>query len=169
VQGGLVDTDPEDSLYRSGGLSYTPRHAPFAHMGELSLVYGIPPAMIERALPFVTVYSGQAQIDILDAAPQVIAALPNMSPRTVQEILAARSNGALDQQTLADLTNGSGGGGKPTSKSFRIGVRVDYPNGRRSGSEAVIMLSDDGPDPFRVLSWHNGYDGSTDQAMDFGR
>jgi general secretion pathway protein K len=165
---GLVDADPEDSLYRSGGLSYTPRHAPFAHASELWLVYGVPPAMVQAALPLVTVFSGQAQIDVADAAPQVIAALPNMSPRTVQEILAARANGGLDPQTLAGLTGGAGGG-QQASQAYRVGVRIDHQNGRHSGAEAVILLSDDGPDPYHVLSWRNGYDGATDQAMDFGR
>jgi general secretion pathway protein K len=164
---GLVDTDPEDSLYRSGGFSYTPRHAPFAHASELWLAYGIPPAMIQAALPLVTVFSGQAQIDIADAAPQVIAALPNMSPRIVQEILAARASGGLDPQTLASLTGGSGGG-QQVGNAYRVGVRIDHQNGRHSGAEAVILLSDDGPDPYRVLSWRNGYDGATDQGMDFG-
>ena len=81
----VVDTDPENSLYRSVGLSYPPRHAPFVHTSELWLVYSIPQALIARALPFVTVFSGQSQIDVLDAAPQVIAALPNMTPQTLQE------------------------------------------------------------------------------------
>jgi general secretion pathway protein K len=164
---GLVDTDPEDSTYRSVGLSYTPRHAPFAHAGELWLVYGIPPAMIQAALPLVTVFSGQAQIDLADAAPQVIAALPNMSPQAVQQFLAARASGGLDQQALASLIGGSSGG-QQASQAYRVGVRIDHQNGRHSGAEAVIMLSDDGPDPYRVLSWRNGYDGATDQAMDFG-
>jgi general secretion pathway protein K len=167
----VVDTDPENSLYRSVGLSYTPRHAPFVHTGELWLVYGIPPALIGRALPFVTVFSGQAQIDVLDAAPQVIAALPNMTPQALQRILAARDAGALDQATLADLMGGGagqGGGAQQAGKAFRVGVRIDYENGRRSGAEAVILLPDDGPDPYRVLSWRNAFDGATDQAMDFG-
>ena len=166
----VVDTDPENSLYRSVGLSYTPRHAPFVHSSELWLVYGIPQALIARALPFVTVFSGQDQIDVLDAAPQVIAALPKMSPQTLQRILAARDAGALDEETLAQLMGGAGaaGGGQNAGKAFRIGVRVDFENGRHSGAEAVILLPDDGPDPYRVLSWRIGFDGTTDQAMDFG-
>jgi general secretion pathway protein K len=161
-----AETGYEDSLYRSGGLVYAPRHAPFAHPQELWLVYGIPPAFIQSALPLVTVYSGQAQIDIADAAPLVIAALPNMSPQIVQQILAARASGELDQQTLAALTGGSGGG-QQASQAYRVGVRIDHQNGRHSSAEAVILLSDDGVAPYRVLSWRNGYDGATDRAMDF--
>jgi general secretion pathway protein K len=189
---GIIDTDPENSLYRSAGLSYTPRHAPFAHVDELWLVYGIPRILIERALPYVTVYSGQAQVDVVDAAPQVIAAVPGMSPQALQSILAARQAGTLNQQSLSGLTGGVAGGGgaaaagqsggagqdgaaqpgavaAPSSKAFRIGVRIDFDNGRHSAGEAVIALTDDGTVPYRVLSWRNAYDGATDQNKDFGR
>jgi general secretion pathway protein K len=165
-----VDTNPENSLYRSVGLSYTPRHAPFVHISELWLVYGIPPAFVDRMLPYVTVFSGQGQVDVMDAAPQVIAALPNMTPQVLQSILAARQAGTLDDATLAELMagTGQGAGGKQTGSAFRIGVRIDYENGRHSAAEAVILLPDDGPVPYRVLSWRNAMDGATDQAMDFG-
>src|SRR6202051_2544370 len=79
-----IDTDPENSLYRSAGLDYTPRHAPFIHVSELWLVQGIPPVLIERMLPFVTVFNGKAEGDVIDAAPQEIAALPGMQPETRQ-------------------------------------------------------------------------------------
>ncbi len=48
----------EDALYRAAGLAYGPRLGPFAHVNELGLVLGLPPALVERALPFVTVFSG---------------------------------------------------------------------------------------------------------------
>jgi general secretion pathway protein K len=167
----VIDTDPENSLYGSAGLSYTPRHGPFPHVGELWLVYGIPRALIERVLPYVTVYSGKAQVDVLDAAPQVIAAVPGITPETLQAILAARAAGGLDRTTLTGLLGQSGASvaAVDPGKSFRVGVRIDFDNGRRSAAEAVILLPDDGPEPYRVLSWRNALDGTTDQPQDFGR
>jgi general secretion pathway protein K len=44
--------------------------------GELWLVLGLAPAMVERALPFLTVFSGSPSIDAMVAAPEVVAALP---------------------------------------------------------------------------------------------
>jgi general secretion pathway protein K len=122
-------------------------------------------------LPYVTVFSGQAQIDIVDAAPQVIAALPGMSPQVLQGILAARQAGTLDKESLAGLLVGSGQSmaAADAGKSFRVGVRVEFDNGRRSAAEAVILLPDDGPVPYRVLSWRNAFDGATDQPIDFGK
>ena len=78
--GGAGDSDPENSFYRTSGAPYIPRHAPFPAAEELWLVRGIPPAVIERMLPFVTVFSNVAAVNVLDAAPQVLAALPNMTP-----------------------------------------------------------------------------------------
>ena len=51
------DDDPENSFYRTSGVAYVPRHAPFPAAEELWLVRGIPPAVVERMLPFVTVFS----------------------------------------------------------------------------------------------------------------
>ena len=83
-----VDDDPENSLYRTSGFTYSPRHAPFPAVQELWLVKGVPPVMIERMLPFVTVFSN-APVNVLDAAPQVMAALPGMTPENLQELLVA--------------------------------------------------------------------------------
>src|ERR1700730_6106624 len=98
-----IDSDPENARYRSMGLSYTPRHAPFAHVSELWLPHGGPPAPIERMLPFVTVFNGKAGVDIIDAAPQVIAALPGMTPEIVNAIVTARDAGTLDRKSLPAL------------------------------------------------------------------
>jgi general secretion pathway protein K len=168
-----IDSDPENARYRSMGLSYTPRHAPFAHVSELWLVQGVPPVLIERMLPFVTVFNGKAEVDVIDAAPQVIAALPGITPETVQAIVAARDTGTLDRKSLpgflAGLGLGQGAGATDAGRSFRVGVRVAFDNGRKSAAEAVILLPDDGPVPYRVLSWRNAFDGTTDQPLDFGR
>jgi general secretion pathway protein K len=169
TQPNVVDTDPENSFYRSAGLSYGPRHGPFVHVSELWLVHGIPPALIGQALRYVTVYSGKPSVDVADAAPQVVAALPGMNPQTLQAVLAARAS--LDRTSLTGLLGNSGGASSATvdpGKSFRVGVRIDFDNGRNSAAEAVILLPDDGPVPYRVLSWRNGFDGATDQPLDFG-
>jgi general secretion pathway protein K len=165
------DNDPESSFYRSAGLNYGPRHGPFVHVSELWLVQGIPPALIGQALRYLTVYSGKPSVDIATAAPQVVAALPGMTPQTLQALLAARAS--LDKASLASFLGNTGAAGATgaaaeAAKSFRVAVRVEFDNGRRSAAEAVILLPDDGPVPYRVLSWRNAFDGTTDQPLDFG-
>jgi general secretion pathway protein K len=165
-----VELNPENSFYRSAGLSYTPRHAPFVHVDELWLVHGLPAAFVQRMLPHVTLFSGQGQVNALAAAPEVLAALPGVTPEILRAVLAARDAGGLDQASLQRLASGSAASlsAGTEAKTFRVGVRVDFENGHQSAAEAVILLPDDGPAPYRVLSWQNAFDGAADRPLDFG-
>jgi general secretion pathway protein K len=165
-----ADFNPENSFYRSAGLSYVPRHAPFVHVAELWLVHGLPAAFVQRMLPYVTVFGGQNQVDALAAAPEVLAALPGVTPQILRAVLAARDAGGLDQASLQRLVGGSAAAlaAGTEAKTFRVGVRVDFENGHHSAAEAVILLPDDGPAPYRVLSWQNAFDGAADRPRDFG-
>ena len=155
----LGDDDPENSFYRTSGAAYLPRHAPFPAAEELWLVKGIPPAIVERMLPFVTVFSNLASVNILDAAPQVVAALPGMTPEKLQDVLAQRADPAQDRQSLLGIAGGEGAT-LAGSKAYRITVGAEAGNGRRSTAEAVILLLETGAEPYRVLSWRNASDGS---------
>jgi general secretion pathway protein K len=153
----LGDDDPENSFYRTSGAAYIPRHAPFPDPEELWLVKGIPPPVVERMLPFVTVFSNLASINIVDAAPQVVAALPGMTPEKLQEVLAQRGDPTLDQQSLLGMAGE--GATLAASKAYRISIAVEFGSGRRSAAEAVILLLESGDQPYRVLSWRNASDG----------
>jgi general secretion pathway protein K len=139
----------------AAGRSYSPRQAPFAHVNELALVLGLPPALVERALPFVTVFSGAPGVDVLNAAPEVIAALPGMTPLLLNQFLNDRGSLPNDPTAIAAAL----GGAKENailhkSQAYRLRVRIRFPNGQRAGSEVVISLSGD-EDPYRVLSWQH--------------
>ena len=82
--------DAEGDAYRVAGRNYAPRGAPFQEVGELWLVLGLPPGWVERVMPYITVYSGVPQVNILDASPFVLAALPGVSREQVNAVLAAR-------------------------------------------------------------------------------
>lgn len=156
--------NPEDSYYRTLGASYLPRHAPFPHSDELWLVRGIPPAVVERVLPFVTVFSNMRTVNVLDAAPQVVAALPGMTPQTLQQVLRDRTDPNIDPRSLVGLV----GGGAATiegAKAYRLTVAVEAPSHRQSSAEIVILLLDSGDEPYRVLSWHNAFDGSAGKPL----
>lgn len=142
--------DGETSLYRQAGLSYGPRGAPFAHVAELWLVAGLPPALVERALPYLTVFSGRPEIDIRDAAPEVIAALPSFSPERLDRAQRAPAGNDAQGSVPGATTDGS--------DATRVMIRVDFDNGRRLAAEVVILVRDFGGDPFRILSWNGDVD-----------
>ena len=132
----------EEALYFASGLTYSPRQAPFAHVNELSLVLGGSPAMVERALPYVTVFSRSADVDVLIAAPEVIAALSGMTPEALNDFLKQRSSLPRDKAAIAAaLGPAKAAGILPQTKSFRVLTTLRFDNGRRMSSEAVIALS----------------------------
>jgi general secretion pathway protein K len=148
-------TSDEDGLYRSAGLKYSPRGGPFAHMDELWLVYGLPPALIDRMMPFVTVYSGLAGVNVLDAAPEVIAALPGMTPALLNAFLDKRESGSVDEQSLPRLLGPSQEGATTdSSDAYRVQVRIAFDNGRRVDAEVVIMTGTSEA-PYHVLYWRD--------------
>jgi general secretion pathway protein K len=152
----------EVSAYRTAGLTYPPRQAPFAHAGELTLVLGLPPFLVERAMPFVTVYSGHAEINILTAAPEVVAAIPGMTPDRLYAVLSQRGRGPQNEKFVQALLGPDAAGvTADPGRSMRVAVRVDFDNRRRVRGEAVIFLLEDAADPFRVLFWRDDFDGPT--------
>lgn len=147
--------DGEEALYRAAGLPYPPRRAAFNHIEELSLVAGLPPALVERAAPFVTIFSGRRDVNVLDAAPEVIAALPDMSSGRLSAFLAAREAGSPDPNFLArSLGDKQLGATIQGSDAYRVRMRLVADSGRRQMAEVVILtLGSNDSRPYGVLSW----------------
>ena len=158
-QSSTVSQDNEDALYRAAGRNYSPRRAPFAHVEELSLVVGVPPALIERAKPYLTVYSGKPQINVLDAAPEVLAAVPGMTPNLLNALTNARGTAADPQFIMGMLGPLQSVATIEGSDAYRVKVRVHFDNGRQEAAEVVILVGLEDR-PYRVLSWHDGFDAS---------
>jgi len=154
------DQNKELATYRNAGLTYNPRQAPFSNVQELWLVLGLPPAMVERAMNFVTIFSGLPSINVMDAAPEVVAALPEMTPDLLATVLKQRAAPAIDARPVLQMlgagqSSATAAGGNAT----RVKVQVSLVKGRRINAEAVILLLEDAPDPYRVLSWTDDFDG----------
>jgi general secretion pathway protein K len=151
--------DPEASFYRAAGRQYVPRGAPFPHPGELWLVHGLPEALIERAMPFVTVYSGRAQVNVLDAAPEIIAALPGMTPDRLHAFLRQRTATPHNGQILLSLLGpAQAHASLEATKTVRVTVQISFDNGRQTSADVAIFVGDTDAEPYRVLSWRDSLD-----------
>jgi general secretion pathway protein K len=106
-------------------------------------------------LPFVTVFSGQPKVNALVAPPEVVAALPGMTPSGLKEFLRVRPALPRDAAAIATAL-GPAQAGATIDKSdvFRILIAVKFDNGRQASSEVVIELRGE-EDPYRVLSWRD--------------
>jgi general secretion pathway protein K len=156
--------DEEEALYRAAGLNYLPRRASFNSVDELWLVLGLPPEIVQRALPFVTVYSGMAEINALDAAPEVIAALPDMTPARLAEFLGQRDSLPPDQAVVVAALGGGNQLGVTVKggDAYRVRMRITFPNGQQRTPEGVITISGSGAkEAFAVLAWQDEIDLTT--------
>ena len=123
----------EEALYSAAGLAYSPRQSLFTHVNELGLVLGLTPVLIDRALPFVTVFSGSSNVDVLVAPPEIIAALPGMTPSALKDFLSQRPGLTRDSPAIAAaLGPAQASAMVPISTSFRILTTVQFDNGRRT-------------------------------------
>ena len=155
----------EEALYGAAGLTYAPRQSFFTHVNELSLVLGVPPGLVDRALPFVTVFSGSPNVDALIAPPEVIAALPGMTPSILNDFLKQRAALSRDQSVIAAALGPAQANAQlPNSKSFRVLTTLKFDNGRLTSSEVIIALGDD-KDPCQVLSWQDDVAVSRSQKL----
>ncbi len=159
--------DEEEALYLASGLNYLPRRAPFNSVDELWRVLGLPPEIVERALPFVTIYSETAEINVLDAAPEAIAALPDMTPLLLQSFLNKRASLPPDPQQVFDALGGRLRGATVAgSDAYRVRMRITLPDGRQTTPEGVITLLGSGAnEAFRVLAWKDEIDPNTGRAQ----
>jgi general secretion pathway protein K len=159
---GPGNQNPEAEAYKFAGLNYLPRLAPFQNAAELRLVRDLPPALVDAALPFVTVFNGQAGIDVNVAAREVVAALPHMNPNMVDEIINRRDpQNPQATQVVLSLLGAAGSsvavGGR---KATRAKVHVTLDTGRLVNAEAVLLITENNsPEPYRILAWHDDFDG----------
>ncbi len=150
--------NPEADAYKDAGLDYRPRQAPFQSTAELRLVRGLSAELVDATLPFVTVFNGRAEIDINEAAPEVIAALPHMNPSTVADILKRRDpqNPQAVLGLLGEARASVALGGR---KAIRAAVHVTLGTGRKVNADVVILIMEAGQDPYYVLAWSDDFDG----------
>jgi general secretion pathway protein K len=145
-------TDSEATLYQAAGKPYGPRHGPFQYGDELTMVLGMPTWLIERALPYFTVYAGQRAVNVLSASPQVLAAVPGMTPEIMQSLPTQDDNPQLGPWRAQLGYAGSFLTIAPT-RTDRVDVEVRFPSHRYMRYEAVILVLDGDVEPYRVLSW----------------
>ncbi|SFK11335.1 general secretion pathway protein GspK [Methylocapsa palsarum] len=148
----------ETTIYRSAGLSYGPRQAPFQDSAELRLVAGLPPDIVEKALPLVTVFNGRAEIDANVAEATVLSSLPHISPDIVAEILKVRV--PTDPRVIQSLLGEARASvAMESRKATRAQIHAVLDQGRRVNAELVLLILEDGPEPYRILSWRDDFDG----------
>jgi general secretion pathway protein K len=152
----------EAELYAQLRVPYPPRQAPFEDVLELSLLPDLPPPVVERVLPFVTVFSGRSTVDVASADPTVLSALPGMTPAMLTALLNARARNSGDEKELLALLGPTvSGASVDRPKAIHAAIDVNFDSGRRVHAEVVLRLAETGKEPYDLLYWRDDFDGPT--------
>jgi len=133
--------------YAAAGRDYTPRHGPFASIEELQMVLGMTPTLYGTLAPHLTLWSGQSSPNPNVATSLALAAIPGMTARRMQEIVAAR------QRNMDDPSLSIG-----TGVTHSLRSQATLADGTRAVLRATIRWQAariDGQ-PYAVLRWQEG-------------
>ncbi len=151
----LVHIDgAEKKEYQDAGLSYQPRNQAFQSIEELQLVLGVDEQVFKWIEPLITIYSGQAQVNLQLAAKEVLQVMPGLDAALVDEFIAKRlesvKNGLPAPVFPLSAGQNPAGGQADTLAIVSEALMTDGTSARIS---ALIKPSNDERSPFQVLKW----------------
>ena len=123
----------EDNDYRHAGLDWGARDGLFASVDELRYVLDMTHELFERLAPYLTVHSGQSNVNLKYAPPWLFSAL------TSRELEGTESLAGRDTQPAGP---------------FHITAWATSHSGARASVEAVLSIARTGEQPYTILSWH---------------
>lgn len=130
----------EDNDYVAAGLGWGAKDAPFESVEELQQVLGMSRSLYDRLAPFLTVYSGRAQINPVVAPREVLLAMPGLGEEQVDALLARR-NGDRDARV------------RSVGTAFTIRAAATTAGGGRFVREAVVQRTADRSNPYLIREW----------------
>ena len=153
------DDDPkphgaEKKQYQDAGLAYAPNNRPFQTLEELQMVLGMNADIYALIQPWITIYSGQSEVDLEQAMPEVLQIISNnLNEKNIQ-------NPAL-QQKLSGATQQNPNGQNPAqvgdnaNRTYTIMVEVLMEDGASATVESVIRFQSQDPSlaPLYVMDW----------------
>lgn len=166
-------TDPDDDTringaeiaqYKSAGLSYGPRNAPFDTVTELQQVLGMNYELFRQIEPALTIYSGQGAPNLAYAPLEALLAQEGMTPECAEQIIAWRQSlqpgdpaapspppCAVEAGISVQL---AGGGGL----TYSVQSRAKLPNGASTTLDATIRMGgiNAAGRPYVILRWRDG-------------
>jgi len=143
----------EKQEYIDAGLSYTPSNKPFQSLEELQMLLGMDEAIFAQLQPWLTVYSGQSEVNLSEATPEVLEIISNdLTTRNVQNSTAQQALGNNSQPGGNQLNAGSADN---KNGAYTITIEVHMEDGASASLEAVTRLPspDSGLSGYPILDW----------------
>jgi general secretion pathway protein K len=128
----------------------------FFSIAQLYALEGADAAVVDKLLPFVSLYSVEGKINPMAAPAEVMQLIPGLTPKEVEILAAARSQRHWNNQIVQDiLVRHNKYLNVGQSNIFVIDVKVVSGRGMISGSRmrAVVIVDETAKVPFRILAW----------------
>jgi general secretion pathway protein K len=142
----------EEADYRAAGLKYGPANGPFETVAEVGRVLGVTSDIYARLVRITTVYSRQPGINPLTASREVLLALPNATPESVDAYLLQRSAAIAAKLPLPPFPPAQAYLSGPIPV-WRVRAEASLADGVTFAREAVLRPSGDPARPLIVLAW----------------
>lgn len=153
-----ADAYAQSLVARRTPTGSAPRATPLQSVFELYVTPGLPREVVAGVLPYVTVYSGRAQVDVAEADARVLAAIPGLAPDALAAVIAAREKGVTADALIRLLGAAAKQATAEPGRAYRVDVVVGLRN-RRMRAQIVLSLNDDAANPYEILYWRDDFDG----------
>lgn len=147
----------EKKEYQDAGLSFKPRNKPFQSVEELQLVIGVDASVFQWIEPLVTTYSGQQQVDLRQAATEVLQVIPELDADLVDTYIAERLESAKNGLPAPPFPSSSGQNNAAEQNNVLTLVSEALLNDGSSAmiSGVIIPANETEASPFQVLKWQH--------------
>ena len=179
LAGAIIDWRDQDDLiqlngaekkeYESAGLNYQPSNKPFQTIEELQLVLGMNETVFKWLEEMVTIYSGQQQADLQQAAREVLQVTPGLDADQLNAYLETRLESAKNDLPAPPFPTISGQNIAAAGQNniFTILTEAQLNDESSAMISAVISQADEARDkPFQVLKWQNVTDNTASLFTD---
>jgi general secretion pathway protein K len=120
----------EDDDYRRAGVKWAARDGAFSSVEEFRYVLGMTNQLYESLAPYLTVYSGQANVNLDAAPPWLLGVLSAVQDNPTTGNTAARGG-----------------------STFHITVWATSNGGSTASLDTVVRTAATGNRPYTILSW----------------
>lgn len=121
----------EDDDYHHAGLKWAARDGLFTSVEEFRYVLGMTNPLFEQLAPYLTVFSGEQNVNLEFAPPWLVGVLSN-------------------DRSIPEPGNSKPDGGDST---FQITVQATTTNRTTASLSAVVRIASRSDKPYRILSW----------------
>ncbi len=125
----------------------------FRTIDELRLLPGMTRALYHRVAPFVTTYSGVADIDPLTAPAEVLRSLPGTNAGEIENFISARERLGPAPGELPPLTSAGGFLMHRALQAATITSEGRTATGTTFTRQVVVSISPDPSAPYAILGW----------------